>query len=222
MKKLKIFFYFKRFLASNKYFWKYRHLFQKNIFKHTYGQLPKIHFDNIFKNKNIISVLDFGCATGDKLNYFVKRGSKNVYGIDINTQAVNTAKDKFKNYNINYKFSKKIKSDEINIFFKIIQKKKFDLVILDRVLYILEDDEFFEVIRKISSITKFIYIDDFFLSNKFYNENKLRLPIQGYKHSNFDKVLSANNFTLKIKKKSPYKEVILSNTGCALYENLNT
>lgn len=220
MHNLKIFFYLKRFLASNKYFWKYRHFFQKNIFKYNYGQLPNIHLDNIFKNKNIISVLDFGCATGDKLNYFVKRGSKYIYGIDINQQAINTAENKFKNSNINYKFSNKIKIEEINIFLNLIKKKKFDLVIFDRVLYILEDNEFLEVIKKISLITKLVYIDDFFLSSKFIRENKSRIIIEGYKHSNFDKIFYANKFSLKIKSNSPYKEVISGNTNCALYEKL--
>jgi len=41
----------KRFLSSNKFFWKYRHILQRNFFTKSYGEVPIIHFNNYFKKK---------------------------------------------------------------------------------------------------------------------------------------------------------------------------
>ena len=152
---------FKRFLASNKYFWKYRHLIQKNIFKKSYGILPIKNFDKIFKKKNI-SVLDFGCATGDKLEYFVSRGAKCIYGIDINKKAINTGKKKFKNYKILKNFEHRLSEKKVSEFLTKCNLTSFDLTILDRVCYILDLNDLNNTLRIICKYSKYIYIDDFF------------------------------------------------------------
>ncbi len=208
----------KRFFASNKYFWKFRHFFDYKIFDKSYGVIPNEYFDQIFENIKIDSVLDYGCATGDKLIFFINRGAKNVFGIDINLKAINTARDKIKYYNVNNELSENINTDKLNKFLDISKIKKFDLIILDRILYILNDQEIYNLFNIIKKITNYIYIDDFFLDNEIQSNNFSRLKIKGYVHTNFDKILNQNSFKLKIKNKSPYQSVLFSNAKSALYE----
>ena len=208
----------KRFFASNKYFWKFRHFFDNKIFDKSYGIIPNEYFDQIFENIKIDSVLDYGCATGDKLIFFINRGAKNVFGIDINHKAINTARDKIKYYNVNNELSENINTDKLNKFLDISKIKKFDLIILDRILYILNDQEIYNLFNIIKKITNYIYIDDFFLDNEIQSNNFSRLKIKGYVHTNFDKILNQNSFKLKIKNKSPYQSVLFSNAKSALYE----
>lgn len=208
----------KRFFASNKYFWKFRHFFDNKIFDKSYGVIPNEYFDQIFENIKIDSVLDYGCATGDKLIFFINRGAKNVFGIDINLKAINTARDKIKYYNVNNELSENINTDKLNKFLDISKIKKFDLIILDRILYILNDQEIYNLFNIIKKITNYIYIDDFFLDNEIQSNNFSRLKIKGYVHTNFDKILNQNSFKLKIKNKSPYQSVLFSNAKSALYE----
>tara|TARA_Y100000031_G_C8107599_1_gene331810 strand:+ start:15 stop:662 length:648 start_codon:yes stop_codon:yes gene_type:complete len=213
-----VFLLIKRFFASNKYFWKFRHFFDNKIFDKSYGIIPNEYFDQIFENIKIDSVLDYGCATGDKLIFFINRGAKNVFGIDINLKAINTARDKIKYYNVNNELSENINTDKLNKFLDISKIKKFDLIILDRILYILNDQEIYNLFNIIKKITNYIYIDDFFLDNEIQSNNFSRLKIKGYVHTNFDKILNQNSFKLKIKNKSPYQSVLFSNAKSALYE----
>ena len=201
---------FKRFVASNQLFWRYRHLFQK--IEKSYGVVKVDNFNKIFNSYKIKSVLDFGCATGDKLVYFIKKGSNTVCGVDVNPKAIKVAEEKIRHFNINYKFFNKIDLKKINFFFK----KKFDLSIIDRVLYILNEEDLSNCIKKISKISNYIYIDDFFLNN---NNNNLSVKnIKGYVHRDFDKILKKNKFKLILKKKSPYKKVLFASTKQALYK----
>jgi len=208
----------KRILASNKFFWKYRHLFQKKIFSKSYGTVPKVFFDNTFKNFSIKSILDFGCATGDKLLYFVKKETKNIYAIDINQVALKTAKKKLQTYDINCKFSENISEKEIKKFIKKKNFKKFDLVILDRVMYILNSKEFYKVVEVVTKITKYIYVNDFFLHNSSNINKNDREYINVYVHSNFDKILKSYNFSPYKKMISPYTQVKSANSKSKIYK----
>jgi len=199
----------KRFVASNHLFWRYRHFFQK--IEKSYGVVKVNNFNKIFKSYKIKSVLDFGCATGDKLVYFIKKGVNIVCGVDINQKAIKVAEEKIKYFNINYKFLNIIDLKKINFFYK----KKFDLTIIDRVLYILNEKDLSNCIKKISKISNYIYIDDFFLNS---NNNLSVKNIKGYVHRDFDKILKKNKFKLVFKKKSPYKKVLFASTKQALYK----
>jgi len=206
----------KRFLASNKYFWKYRHLIQKNIFKKSYGVLPEKHFNKIFNKKKIISVLDFGCATGDKLEYFASKDAKYIYGIDINIEAIQACKKKFKYGKIIKNFDVNFSEKKFTKFLTTNNLKRFDLSILDRVCYILDFKELNDIVRTLSKKSKYIYIDDFFYSKKFFN---LRKKIHGYYHTNFDLLLKKFKFKKIYYGRSPYKKVLNSNTKSAIFKN---
>ena len=85
-------------------------------------------------------------------------------------------------------------------------------------MYILNDQEIYNLFNIIKKITNYIYIDDFFLDNEIQSNNFSRLKIKGYVHTKFDKILNQNSFKLKIKNKSPYQSVLFSNAKSALYE----
>ena len=206
----------KRLIASNKYFWKYRHILQPFIFKKKYGIVPIKYFNKVFKQKKINSVLDFGCATGDKLEYFVSKGTKYIYGVDINSKAIHTASNKFLNLSIKQKFSTSLNRFELLEFLKKNKLRKFDLVIVDRVFYIHNDKDFYSVLKILSTIVKYIYIDDFFL-----NDNSiLRKNIKNYKHTNFDLILNKFHFKKIYSSNSPYKKVINANSKSVLYKKI--
>ena len=149
-------------MASNQYFWRFRHIFNKDIFNYSYGKTPKNYFKKVFQNIKIESILDYGCATGDKLNFFANNGTKFCYGIDINPQAIKTAKTKINKLNVYSEFSHKISLININNYLKKKNLKKFDLVIIERLFYILNNNNFYHAMEILAKKTKYIYIDDFF------------------------------------------------------------
>lgn len=63
-----------------------------------WSELKKLLPD--FKNKN---VLDLGCGYGWHCIYAYENGAKKITGIDISKKMINTAKEKSKNLNIEYK-----------------------------------------------------------------------------------------------------------------------
>ena len=153
------------------------------------------------------------------MDYFVKKGVNYIYGIDINSIALSTAKKKLTSYNINCEFNNSISSLNIINFLIKNKIKKFDLIVFDRVLYILNDKEFFFVLNIFSKITKYIYIDDFFLKKNIENNSVNRVNLNGYIHTNFDQVLKNAKFKLKKSCHSPYPKVKLANPKFALYEH---
>jgi hypothetical protein len=59
-------------------------------------------------------------------------------------------------------------------------------------------------------------LDDFFISN--YDQNKFdRVKLNGYKHTNYDKIFNKKNFSLIMSKNSPYPKVKFSKTKFNLY-----
>lgn len=205
-----------RSIISNKYFWKYRHLIDKNIFKKTYGILPIKHFKKIFKKK-IVSVLDFGCATGDKSEYFASRGAKYIYGIDINKKAINTCNEKFKNSKISYNFNVKLSEKQLSQFLRNNKLKKFDLAILDRVCYILNQKELYNILKLICQNCKYIYIDDFFYNKK---STKLKNNLFGYDHTNFKLLLQKFEFKKIFYGESPYPKPYKSIAKSAIFKSI--
>lgn len=218
---MKIYLNLKRYIASNKYFWKYRHFFNWQIFVKSYGMTPKDYFDKVFLNKKIDSILDLGCATGDKLCYFLNRGSKFLYGIDINQRALNTARKKISKNGVTSNFIDKISMEDINRFLSLSNIKKFDLVVVERLFYILGHDEFMNCINILTKISNRIYIDDFFIKDSLTTNHNNRVKIGGYMHSNFDKILIKKNFKNIFNNDSPYAKVNHSFSRSALYELTN-
>ena len=207
----------KRFIASSKFFWQFRHFFQFNAFQKNYGYVPEKHFISFF-DFPIKSVLDYGCATSDKLFYFIDRSANFVYGIDINRKAIKTSKKKASEINstkLNFFFDNKFNQLNLMNFLKANDLKKFDLLIFDRVLYIMNIKDIENILSFMSQYTHYIYIDDFYIP-----KNK-KSPIKnylGYRHLNYDSILKNHGFDIIKSTKSPYKDVIHSHTRACLYK----
>lgn len=216
-------FFIKRFLASNKYFWKYRHYFQKNFFSSNYGKIPKEFYNKILSDLKPSSVLDFGCATADKLIYLYKKEKKvkNIYGVDINQKAIQTAKIKASKEKVKFFFSNKLDQNEIEQFFKNVKIKKFDLVIFDRVLYILNTVELNKTLQFLSRYTRYLLINDFFLENNKNFSKNYRVNLKGYLHTDFDSLMKEKYFDVVSKFEAPNKEVKYANPKLVIYKKIN-
>tara|TARA_B100000925_G_C21999546_1_gene470571 strand:+ start:672 stop:1331 length:660 start_codon:yes stop_codon:yes gene_type:complete len=215
-----MFLFIKRYLASNKFFWKYRHYFQINFFSSNYGEISEKFYNKILSDLKPSSILDFGCATGDKLIYLskVKKKVKIIYGIDINQKAIQVAKIKASKEKVEFFFSNNLDQNEMREFLKKAKIKKFDLVIFDRVLYILNTTELNKILLVLSNYTKYFLINDFFLENKKNNSSKHRINIKGYFHTNFDNLMKEKSFDLVTKFESPNKKVNFANSKVAIYK----
>jgi SAM-dependent methyltransferase len=184
-----IFDYFKRAISSSEFFWKTRHLNPSDKFNSKYiNYVPKTHLINMFENFKINSIIDFGCATGEKACYIARSFEvKYVWCIDINQKALNIANKKLsKSKSITYfHTSLKIDEKEFENFFLFSQLNKIDLIFFSRVLYILPDHKVKKILNLSMKYCNYIYIDDFFHnSNNNFRINKLN-----YQHTNFDNYL---------------------------------
>lgn len=157
-------------------YWKYRHIFQNNIWElYSNPSLKKNDRNkfvkNFIKSKKIKIVFDFGCASGN--NYFnINNLIDSYYGIDISEAALKVFKKKGAS---NIFLSSKINIDKINNFLKKNNQHQFDLAIYDRVLYLINDKELEIHVKKLSKKFKYILIDDFLSTDeKMDSEYKTR------------------------------------------------
>lgn len=180
---------FKRMISQNKFFWKYRHLLPK-IYQNPNWKpktIDKIFFEIIDQNK-ISSIMDFGFGSGDLLIEIFKKRKNNVkffYGIDINSSNIKNIRNIIPGPNAF--FEKKV--DE-NFFRKRdFSIEKIDLIVFDRVLYILSDNELHKLLKSLSQVGRFIFIDDFVIADHLDNPE--------YRHRNWVKILKEYNFEIK-------------------------
>ena len=150
-------------LRTSSIYWKYRHIFKKDIWElYSDPSFKKNHRNEFLKNfitsNKIKIVFDFGCASGN--NYFnINNLIDSYYGIDISQAALKVFKKKGTS---NVVLSSKVDIDSIDDFLSKNNQDHFDLAIYDRVLYLINDNEFELHIEKLSKKFKFILIDDFF------------------------------------------------------------
>ena len=180
----------KRFLSGNKFFWKYRHLFQKSYLHVDLQPSPinKIFFE-VIENYQIKSVLDFGFGKGYMLKEFYNKYSKvSLFGIDINRFNVSTLEKEIGKSNIFLyeNFDKNLIRENI----KSANLSRIDLVVFNRVLYIFSDDELNQLLQEITQLASYIFIDDFVECD--------RVKHSEYIHRNWIKILEEYNFEVQI------------------------
>jgi SAM-dependent methyltransferase len=203
--------YLKSYIASSKYFWKFRYNLIKNLShsnksKNYYSFINKI----IFKLKTI-SILDYGCGLAD-LTFYLKNKNKDlkIIGVDLNQNVIEYNKKLFNKFKKNsFIFSNEINIDAIDIQKKKLKIKKFDLVIFDRVLYIMTDKDINILFDYLSKNAKYIYIDDFYLPNNYKSF---------YKHRDWDLMLKKYKFMPHSSFESPHKPMFHANSKSTLYK----
>lgn len=114
--------------------------------------LPRLISLAILNRYNYSSILDIGCGKGS-FTHLLKKANNEVTGIDISGTAVNKAKARYKGIDF-----KAMSIDEL-----MKKRKQYDLVVIIEVLSYLKNWR--EVIKYISTITKYLYVTIYLPSN---------------------------------------------------------
>ena len=180
----------KRMIISSSLFWKLRTYVQPSwIDSYNEKRIPKFYFDIVSEN-NISSVLDFGCATGECLYKLNQNNPSQIsYGIDVNKDAIDICKDKFKKLNKQnekFFFVYEFNLNNLLVFLEKNDLTHFDLMIFDRVLYCIRDKDLNILLDSLLKYTKTVLIDDF--------ETTTELEIYGYRHRDWKSLLQKYNF----------------------------
>jgi len=180
----------KRRIISSSLFWKLRTYFQPSwIDSYDKKRVPELFFDIVSEN-NILSILDFGCATGELLHQLNHNNPSQLsYGIDINKDAIDICNNKFREFkeqNTKFFFDYKFNPNNILAFLEKNNLTHFDLIIFDRVLYCMSDEDLNSLLDSLLNYTKTVLIDDF--------EATTELEICGYRHRDWKSLLKQHNF----------------------------
>ena len=204
--------YLKSYIASSKYFWKFRYTLKKSLRHSNKSKNYYSFIDKIIYMVKPISILDYGCGLAD-LCLYLKDKNKNlkIIDVDLNQNVIEYNKklfNKFKKHT--YIFSNEVNINAIDIKKKKLKIKKFDLVIFDRVLYIMADKDINILFDYLSKNAKYIYIDDFYLPNNYKSF---------YKHRNWDSLLKKFNIIPYSSFESPHKSMSHANPRSILYKH---
>ena len=191
----------KNYIRINKIFWKYKHLIHKDIwinYLDSYKSERRNFYSNFADNHSVNAVFEFGCASGPNLKNIQSYAAFEpfCFGIDINADAINLAKQNF-----NSEKSYFTTEHNRNLIEKTLRKwslSSFDIAIYDRVLYLLSEKEVFKHFEEYGDLFKFVIIDD------FHNAD-LRDQNDSYKSKNYKDILSKCGFQLIQNNKSEHK-----------------
>ena len=147
------------FLRSRSLYWKFRHLFEPSVWQ-VYQESATFdkcqYFSDFVVNHDVTSVFEYGCASAPNLINIAANVDKPVelIGFDINSAAIKLAK---KTLPFGFFFSKKS-----HLFEFLAQRNTphLDLVIFDRVLYLLSDREIYNILTLLSGKARYMIIDD--------------------------------------------------------------
>ena len=184
--------FFRNRLSKTKFYWKYRHLLQKNIWKSYKDDsyiLRRGFYSEFMKLNNLKSVFEFGCASGP--NFFnLYKSNKQIYyfGYDISKKAINSINFTKKTNRI--KFNHCLSLEYINSFLKYNKLDKFDLAIFDRVLYMLTEKQIIEILDKYSTFFDYVIIDDFHSELPKWDDEKYIY------YKNYIKIFKNNGFKI--------------------------
>lgn len=105
-----------------------------------YEHITRYKFASQFiKGKN---VLDLACGEGYGSDLLLKSGAKKVVGVDISTETVNHAKNKYKSKNLSF-----IQSDAVSLPF---EDKTFDIVVsFETIEHLKDQDKFISEIKRV-------------------------------------------------------------------------
>ena len=197
-------------IASSSLFWKFRHFFQPDVT--SYGATKDSSFVlNLISTSEIGSVLDFGCAAGYDLER-IKNLNVDiaVYGVDINSRAIQSCADRFAStFKNGFFFSTKLNKQEIKAFLDQNNLSAIDLVIIDRVFYCFNERTIDQILDTLSPFAKMIFIDD------FYDEGGTYI---GYIHRRWDNIFARHNYSAHVNIKTIYSPVDHANPRTMIYK----
>ena len=182
----------KNYLRTKKFYWKFRHLFNPSVWE-TYYENSKVErrkFYSIYISQNKLdTIFEFGCASGPNLFNINKNIEWNInyFGYDISEEAIKFANKKLKK-NTHF-FTSKLSISILKSQLKKWEKKKFDLSIYDRVLYLLKEKEIKEHFSQYKDYLSKLIIDDFH-NSKFRDKN------DSYFSKNYERILFSFGFKL--------------------------
>ena len=173
---------------ATKIYWRYRHLARRGVWDQYISDSTNARrraLASKAKSLNIRSVFEFGCGSGPNLlalrNEFEGGGSLELFGFDVSKEAIRSLDDVgvtgiFRSGNFDG-------PGQLDFL-----PESLDLVILDRVCYLLNDREFATLLNEIRMRAEWVYINDF--------SDNVVPEVADYRVRNYRMELSKHDFTL--------------------------
>ena len=165
-----------------------------NLYKKETGFNADTPFQDFFEDldKNI-SILEFGCNSGIKLEILKNLGFKNLTGIDINKKALEIAEKRYPEINFIHSTI-----DDL-----ILKGNKYDLIFTSLVLIHQNPQLVNSVISKIVGISK-----KYIFGYEYFSDNLTEIEYRGHKNvlwkQNFVELFKKNHPSLKLVKEQKY------------------
>lgn len=138
----------------------------------------------VLKNVNPKIILDIGCGSGRCFPLYESLKIETIYVQDVSKVALNLSKKNHPDFKCNY-----LSSDIINLKF---EENYFDLILSTRVLSAVLPENIDAVIKKITNISKLVYI------NEMSDSDFLGDSLYWFKHD-YDYYFKKNNFQVENK-----------------------
>lgn len=138
--------------------------------------------ETVFKTVSPKKIIDIGCGSGRAFPLYKSFNVPEVYAQDVSKIAINLCKEKHPKFKCNY-----ILSDIIKLKF---DDDTFDLALSTRVLAAVLAENIDEVIKKITSISKYVYI------NEMSETDYLGASLYWFKHD-YDTLFEKYNFKVE-------------------------
>ena len=198
---------------ADKYFVRNKNHFEKNFIDEKIISLIK---DNHLKAN---SILEIGCANGNKLNQYAKLcKSRKIYGVDLSSKAIKDGKKKYKNLNFLNISSVEIDKIKINFDFIICG---FFLYHLDRELIFRQFDLIHRKLLKNGFLLIWDFDPLFKHSNKDFNTKKLTSFKMSYDNFLTESGLFEMVYKIKYKTKTNDKKIFKSeNVSLTLFKKI--
>ena len=137
--------------------------------------------------------LEIGCGNGARLNRLKNMLEGTFYGVDISTQAIEDGLIKFKNLHLSVQSAQSL----------IFSNGKFDFVYLGFFLYLVDRQDYPDVISEADRVLKpggYMAILDFDVPNPFENVYSPNTELRSYKCDNAKAFISSGAYSLIEKK----------------------
>lgn len=165
------------------------------IYQETYGVTRTAMNNEFVKDLSPQNILEVGCNVGDQLRFLQSQGFENLFGIEIQADAVERSKQLTQNINI-------IRASAFDIPFK---DKYFDLVFTAGVLIHISPDDIKEVMKEMYRVSK-----EYIWGFEYFSEKYEEIEYHGQKdylwRANFSQMFLDMFPDLKLikEKKYPY------------------